>query len=220
MAIHCSGEQKNLMRRKSHAKAQRRKEFNLFFAPLRLCVRPSLSPTSRDSRALVLHISAKAGRKHIAALRRQLPRAHEILRSPLREISLALVGDARMSALHEQFMGIAGPTDVLTFPLDLDSRSRVIGGEVIICVPQAVRQARRRGIAVGHELLLYALHGLLHLSGFDDKTDPAFRKMHAMEDVILTRMGLGAVFAAEPKLRGARVSRRAGSTANRRKLGA
>ena len=50
---------------------------------------------------------------------------------------LALVGDARMSALHEQFMGIEGPTDVLTFPIDHDPAGRVTSGEVIVCVPRA-----------------------------------------------------------------------------------
>lgn len=141
-----------------------------------------------------LSISAQVGGKYAAFLRRHLLRAHEILHPALEELSLALVGDARMSMLHQQFMDIAGPTDVLTFPLEFDKRKRVISGEVIICVPEAMRQARARKLSIERELLLYALHGMLHLSGFDDRTEAAFQKMHRMEDDILIRLGLGPVF--------------------------
>ena len=132
-------------------------------------------------------------------LRRKLPAAHIMISSPLRELSLALVGDARMSQLQKQFMGIPGPTDVLTFPLELDARGRTLSGEVVVCVPEARRQARARGTDAGREVLLYALHGLLHLSGFDDRTAAGFRRMHATEDRILTRLGVGPVFA-EPAM--------------------
>ena len=109
-------------------------------------------------------------------------------------MSLALVGDRRMSRLHEQFMGIAGPTDVLTFELEHDERGRVVGGEVAVCVPEARRQAAARGTNFGSELLLYALHGMLHLCGFDDRTDRGFRTMHRTEDELLKQIGIGPVF--------------------------
>jgi probable rRNA maturation factor len=112
----------------------------------------------------------------------------------LSELSLALVGDARMSRLHQQFMDIPGTTDVLTFPLETDSKNRVTSGEIIICVPEALRQGRARKIRTQHELLLYALHGMLHLCGFDDKTKAAFRQMHRKENELLVRLGLGPVF--------------------------
>jgi probable rRNA maturation factor len=100
-----------------------------------------------------------------------------------------------MSELHQQFMGIAGPTDVLTFPLDLDSRGRPTAGEVVVCLPEARRQSKLRNVPVERELLLYALHGLLHLCGYDDRTGADFRAMHRAEDHILTRLGVGPVFA-------------------------
>jgi probable rRNA maturation factor len=131
-----------------------------------------------------------------------------MVRTPLRELSIALVGEARMSRLHQQFMNIAGPTDVLTFPLELDNRNRCICGEVIICVPVALREARKRGIPPAKEVLLYALHGMLHLSGFDDRTADAFRTMHRKEDQILTALGLGPVFEALPYRRSRASARR------------
>lgn len=99
-----------------------------------------------------------------------------------------------MAALHRRFMGLTGPTDVLTFPLDTDARGRVTGGEVVVCVPEARRNSRRSGVPLRHELLLYALHGMLHLIGLDDRTEPAYRKIHRTEDRILMRLGIGSVF--------------------------
>jgi probable rRNA maturation factor len=100
-----------------------------------------------------------------------------------------------MAGLHEQFMGIPGPTDVLTFELEHDARRRVVAGEVVVCVPYAVREARRSGVEVKKEVLLYAVHGLLHLCGFDDRTARDFAVMHQREDEILREIGVGAVFA-------------------------
>ncbi len=119
-----------------------------------------------------------------------------MLRPALRELSLAMVGDATMASLHEEFLRIPGPTDVLTFELDHDSHGRVISGEVVICVPEARRQAKKRRSPVERELLLYALHGMLHLIGFDDRTDAGYRNMHEKEDEVLTELGAGPVFAA------------------------
>jgi probable rRNA maturation factor len=101
-----------------------------------------------------------------------------------------------MAELHEQFLHITGPTDVLTFPLETDSLGRVTAGEVVVCVPEARRRARVEGVPVERELLLYALHGMLHLAGFDDRTAPDFATMHRTEDDILTQLGVGPVFSA------------------------
>ena len=144
---------------------------------------------------LLLTITATTGRSHQPRIRKFLTAAHQILHPPLAELSVALVGDRRMGQLHQEFMNIPGPTDVLTFPLELDSRGRPTSGEVVVCVPEAVRQARRHGTRVPDELLLYALHGLLHLCGFDDRTEADFSAMHAQEDSILSRLGVGRVFA-------------------------
>ena len=151
-------------------------------------------------------ITAETGRAFVPFLRKQLPAAHAAIESkinrrrhrrrrlPVREMSLALVNDARMSALHVEFMGIHGPTDVLTFPIDQDARGRVTSGEVIVCVPHARRQAKRHTIPLRLELLLYSIHGMLHLIGYDDRTPRDFAAMHRTEDEILTELGFGPVF--------------------------
>ena len=145
-----------------------------------------------------LSIVATAGVKHLAYLRKHLLDAWPLIRRAPKELSVALVNDSRMSELHEQFLKIAGPTDVLTFELDHDAKGQCSSGEVVVCVPEAERQAAERGIDVSDEVLLYALHGLLHLSGYDDKTDAAYRAMHRREDEILQQLGVGKTFAKRP----------------------
>jgi probable rRNA maturation factor len=119
-----------------------------------------------------------------------------MLRSPLKDLSLAILPAKPMSSLHKKFLGRAGPTDVLTFELDHDSRGRTVAGEIIICSTIAKTRARTLAHPVAHELLLYAIHGLLHLCAFDDRTASTFAAMHAKEDEILTRIGIGPVFGA------------------------
>ena len=93
----------------------------------------------------------------------------------LREISVWLVSDRRMARLHQQFLGQTGTTDVLTFQ----------HGEVFISVETARRHARRFGNSLVRELHLYIIHGLLHLHGFDDRTQSGARRMNRAQEKIL-----------------------------------
>jgi probable rRNA maturation factor len=141
-----------------------------------------------------LAITATVGKAFVPRLRKYLKLALSLVPNAPMEVSIALVNDKTMSALHERDLQIAGPTDVLTYELDHDPAGRCTAGEVIVCVPEAKRQSRERGTTADNELLLYSLHGVLHLAGFDDRTERLFREMHTMEDDILTRIGVGPVF--------------------------
>jgi len=142
-----------------------------------------------------LTLTAQIGRPLVARLRSRLKKAIPLIPNHPVDVSIALVNDKTMSMLHERDLGIAGPTDVLTYELDHDPKTgRCVAGEVIVCVPQAKRQSTERKGSVDAEVLLYALHGVLHLAGFDDRTERCFREMHRMEDDILTKIGIGPVF--------------------------
>lgn len=154
----------------------------------------SLHGNSSPGKAIHLSVHTATGKRYAHFVRTHLLAAHAIIKSSVRELSIAFVGKQRMSQLHQQFMGVAGPTDVLTFPLETDARERVTAGEIVVCIPQAIRQAKLNRTEPRNEILLYAVHGLLHLSGWDDKNEPDFKKMHCMEDKILTRLGVGKVF--------------------------
>ena len=93
-------------------------------------------------------------------------------------VSVLLCGAARMRALNRTFRGKDRPTDVLSFsPVPDPARPprRVppgaFLGELVVCVPVAVRQARRCGHSPGREIRILLAHGLLHLLGYDHETD-------------------------------------------------
>lgn len=144
-------------------------------------------------------------------LKPRIAKAAAIIKAPVKELSIALVGDREMSDLHWQFMKVKGPTDVLTFELEHDRQNRVTAGEIIICVPEAKRKHKESGRAstgVRNEILLYSIHGLLHLCGYDDRTSCAFDLMHRTEDMILTKLGVGPVFSAGEARRTAQPTQR------------
>ena len=96
----------------------------------------------------------------------------------LEEIFVWLISDRRMARLHRQFLGLTGPTDVLTFQ----------HGEIFISVEMAKRQARMFGNSLMRELQLYIVHGFLHLHEFDDRTPSGARRMKRMQEKILSHV--------------------------------
>jgi rRNA maturation RNase YbeY len=92
-------------------------------------------------------------------------------------VSILLCGDTRMRGLNKTWRKGNRPTDVLSFPCFEAAESRTAArrgaflGDLVIDVPYAVRQARRRGHPVGREVQILLAHGLLHLLGYDHETD-------------------------------------------------
>ncbi|MCX5658533.1 MAG: rRNA maturation RNase YbeY [Planctomycetota bacterium] len=118
-------------------------------------------------------------------------------------LNLLVVDDRSMSDYHVRFSGVAGTTDVLTFDLR-DDPAAAVEGDLVLCLDEARRQAEKRGHPVRVELLLYALHGLLHLLGYDDHSPRQRSEMHKAEDRLLAHVGLGPVYHT-PKRRASRV---------------
>ncbi len=112
------------------------------------------------------------------------------------ELTLVLVDDGQMNAMHERYSGVAGTTDVLTFdhrddPADV---SEPVFADLVLCVDEASRQASQRGVTLREELLLYAVHGIMHLLGEDDREHAAHERMHRREDEVMTKLGLAGLF--------------------------
>jgi probable rRNA maturation factor len=106
------------------------------------------------------------------------------------EISIAVVTDARMHELNRQYLQHDYSTDVLSFVLDHDEESKSLDGEIIVSADYASREAARYGWAADDELLLYVIHGCLHLVGLDDTTPEAKQAMHEAEAKYLGQFGL------------------------------
>ena len=104
------------------------------------------------------------------------------------EISLTIVDDARMQELNREHLEHDYPTDVLSFLLDRsDDR---LDGEIIVSADYAAAEADRYGWGKENELLLYVVHGALHLIGYDDTTPEAAAEMRAQERLQLATFGL------------------------------
>ncbi len=102
------------------------------------------------------------------------------------EISVAVVDDAAIARLHRQYLHQDGPTDVLSFPLA--SAEGYLEAEIVVSAETAAAAAPRFGLAPGDELLLYVIHGLLHLVGHDDATPRQRRAMRRQERAYLSRL--------------------------------
>ena len=111
------------------------------------------------------------------------------------EISLAIVDDPRMHELNRQYLQHDYPTDVLSFILEEDEG--FLDGEVIVSADYAAREAAQFGWSTDDELLLYVIHGLLHLVGYDDLAPAAKREMRTQERHYLAVFGLTPRYAAE-----------------------
>ena len=130
-----------------------------------------------------------------AAVRAAL-RRHDVRSA---RISVIGVSDKQMARLNEGHLRHRGATDVLTF--DLSTVPAEVDGEIVLSLDRARREAVRRGHAVSSEAALYAVHGVLHLLGYDDHEPRHAERMHRMEDEVLSRLGLGAVYSTRTKVR-------------------
>ena len=89
-----------------------------------------------------------------------------------KQISIALVGDKTIRELNKKYRGIDEETDILTF-----EGENGFFGELIIDLAQIKRQAKTYSQTFASELRFILVHGLLHLSGYDDKTEKVRLKM-------------------------------------------
>lgn len=121
-----------------------------------------------------------------------LRRAVKVAPASIARLSVEIVDDDAMAGAHLRACGIEGPTDVLTFPASRPGRP--IEVDILVNADEAQRQGSARAHPLERELLLYALHGMLHCAGFDDHDDADYRRMHAEEDRILSAIGVGATF--------------------------
>lgn len=96
-----------------------------------------------------------------------------------RTVSVAVVDDAAMRRLNKLYRQVNDVTDVLSFPYGRD------GGEVVLCYPQAKRQARLKQTPLRRELNWLTVHGFLHLLGYDHERPRDAQIMRPLEQKIL-----------------------------------
>lgn len=121
--------------------------------------------------------------------------------NPMAELSVVLLDSPAMASLHEQWMDIVGPTDVMAFPMDggdspLDAGAgaepprppgsdeappQTLLGDVVLCPEVAAAQAAEAGHSTEAELHLLCTHGILHLLGYDHGDPDEEREMFELQ---------------------------------------
>lgn len=110
---------------------------------------------------------------------------------PDTELSIAVVDEAEMARLHEEWLDLPGATDVMSFPMDelragtAEHPSLGVLGDIVLCPPVAERQARAAGHSTQDELCLLTVHGMLHLLGHEHVHTAQREAMFALQRQLL-----------------------------------
>ncbi|GAB6152605.1 rRNA maturation RNase YbeY [Desulfosporosinus burensis] len=116
------------------------------------------------------------------------------------EVSLMLVDDQRIHALNLEYRGVDRPTDVLSFALQEEMDEEPASefedemlGDIVISVERAREQAEEYGHSFEREIVYLAVHGTLHLLGYDHEEEDDKLEMRNKEEEVMTRLGLERV---------------------------
>jgi probable rRNA maturation factor len=153
--------------------------------------------TSSDRRGRTLKITVTEAPDDMApSIRKTARRALQSQGFRHGRLDIAVLGDAEMRRQHARWSGEDSTTDSLAFDLRDESVHGLVDGQLLVCKSMARRRARSRKSDWRAELLLYVVHGCLHLCGYDDHDAAGATRMHMEEDRLLTGMGWGPVFRA------------------------
>jgi probable rRNA maturation factor len=145
-------------------------------------------PSRRKSPRVVLTSSVlglRIPRRRIVELVSFVARAEAVA---LGDVDIAVVTSREIASVHRAYLSRAGATDVICFDLSDQRNGQTandIHAQILVCGQVARREAAARGRSIQRELLLYVLHGLLHLAGYDDTDADQAKRMHARQEELL-----------------------------------
>ena len=113
----------------------------------------------------------------------------ELKLSPDCELNLVFVDVEEMTELHIKWMDEGGPTDVLSFPMDLPASENeaVTLGDIVIAPVVAAQQAATAGHSIDHEIFILAAHGLLHILGYDHANAAEEKVMFTLQEDLVKK---------------------------------
>ena len=119
--------------------------------------------------------------------------------TPGGDLTIRLADEIEVSALNLEYRSKPGPTNVLSFPGPdpalLPPGIAAVFGDIVICVPVALREAAARQKSSTHHLAHLVVHGALHLLGFDHESESDAQRMEALEIETLAKFGIGNPYA-------------------------
>ena len=113
----------------------------------------------------------------------------ELKLNPDCELNLVFVDIEEMTELHIKWMDEGGPTDVLSFPMDMPEpgNEAVTLGDIVIAPVVAAEQAAIAGHSIDHEIFILAAHGLLHILGYDHATPAEEKAMFTLQENLVKK---------------------------------
>jgi len=144
------------------------------------------------SNALVLRSRQKVRNLDLRFLRRIVIHClEELFRITKYELGVQFVDAEEMTRLNECYLRHRGSTDVITFNYSqgpIRNPQSAIHGDVVICINEAIIQAKRFGTRWPEEVVRYTVHGILHLAGHDDRTEKQWQAMKEIENRIMREL--------------------------------
>ncbi len=101
-------------------------------------------------------------------------------------VDVAIVDTDEIVSLNDRYLGRDEVTDVLSFDLS-ETGSRGLSAQIIVCGDVAAEQGPKHGLSVEDELMLYVIHGLLHLTGWDDADAGPAERMKTRQEELLAK---------------------------------
>jgi probable rRNA maturation factor len=129
----------------------------------------------------------KEHRSVTASVRRAINAAADEISSPSGEVAVVLTNDAAIRKLNKQWRKIDKPTNVLSFPAT-GGRQDMLLGDIVIAYETLKRESRDEEKDFIHHLSHLAVHGFLHLMGYDHQNDSEAETMEELERVIMARL--------------------------------
>ena len=113
----------------------------------------------------------------------------ELKLNPECEVNLVFVDIEEMTELHIKWMDESGPTDVLSFPMDMPAveNEAVTLGDIVITPTVAAQQAATAGHSIDHEIFILAAHGLLHILGYDHANAADEKVMFTLQEDLVKK---------------------------------
>jgi probable rRNA maturation factor len=131
-------------------------------------------------------------------VKRAVLAAAEAVSTPPTELAIVLSDDSAIQTLNRDWRGKNAPTNVLSFPAAAAGKSRSAPpyiGDIVIAYQTVAREAVAEGKPFNHHLAHLAIHGFLHLLGYDHENDRDARKMERLERNILKRLAVPDPYA-------------------------
>ncbi len=117
-------------------------------------------------------------------LRRLIDLFHEHEKRNFLRVEVVFVDDSEILEMNRRYLGHDHVTDIITFPYH--ENDEPLEGTLFCCAPQIRRQSEELDVTFDTEVLRIVIHGLLHLIGYNDKTEAQRSHMHSLENKYIT----------------------------------